>query len=254
MNEWTVYDGTNPPTDTSKHVLWEVEYPNGELGTISWAKDSAHRSPLSTAKRWKYIEPYQPELLPCRCGGEAYSAGGLSERIGCENACGIYIEGRSNTEAIRMWNAAMLDDVKTSEMLNRMTAGNAAKPEPNMPETAWLTDDYVRGQHDKYRCGEWNDSKDNGFKHPYIKKSKYDEVVEQRNHAWNERDKLKREAEIRNRYREQAQEPKVCRWTLKGRNWDMSCRPNGWTAHMNHPIVDSYKHCPCCGKPIEVER
>ena len=114
---WTEYDPNNPPTDTSKHVLWEVEHANGETGAISWAKDSGHRVPLAIAKRWLYIEPYvkpEPELARCGCGGEAdrLNVGGVR----ClADGCFRFVRGNSRAESDHIWNAAQRNDKLAAE-------------------------------------------------------------------------------------------------------------------------------------------
>ncbi len=73
MNEWTKYDGTNPPTDKSKHVLWECESVTRDLyTTCSTCSRWDSRGVPVNAKRYMLIEPYTPPVeYRCPvCGGE----------------------------------------------------------------------------------------------------------------------------------------------------------------------------------------
>ena len=248
-NEWTVYDGTNPPTDTSKPLI--VRYMNGQerytpLGWIDICYDWVDR-----VVAYFLIPPYQPEpeLLPCRCGGKGdYTESSRSVHCSIPN-CLYECGAPSKSEAIRMWNAAMRDDVKTSEMLNRMTAGNAAKPEPDMPETVRVWRYNIPQAPALYVYeGEPINNPFDRIEAEYIKKSKYDEAVrdaEAQIYSW------------RSLAQSKPQESEVCRWIWEhgaiNPHWDVDCSV-GTAPEKNHPSFELYTHCPYCGKPIEVNR
>ena len=107
MNEeWTRLDETNVPTDTSRALLLKrndtqvVEYwwpPWTPFVGDGW----------NDIESYKYTDtppevPPTPELLPCRCGGEAnpYHNG-----LGIEcNDCDRYMHSEYKDETRRMWN------------------------------------------------------------------------------------------------------------------------------------------------------
>jgi hypothetical protein len=173
MNEWTVYDGTNPPTDTSKpiqmswHVVGVRTYEAGKWKQ-SWDMDGNEIRGKLNAYRYLDTKPYppEPELVPCRCGGEAKERMcGSYTRITCQ-ICFCNVEAPTKPEAIRMWNAAMAKTKRPKHKL--ILPDDIPKPEPDMPETAWLND-----------RGEYNDMEVEGqYSYPYIQKSKTEDLLD----------------------------------------------------------------------------
>ena len=64
MSEWVKYDGTNPPTDTSKHVFLQFNNHVYAMRAGVWTEPAFHEYCFAVAAkpvRWCYLDPVEPE-------------------------------------------------------------------------------------------------------------------------------------------------------------------------------------------------
>lgn len=263
MSEWTIFDGTNPPTDRSRylHLMYDDDWDCVEtIYTPGWGMD-AHMA--SHIVRWRYldIEPYQPEpeLLPCRCGGDATR--GPNNQAYCDDPeCSYFIEAPTQAEADRMWNAAQRDDefVRRCDAVAGLHYANTPrpypdpKPEPEMSDwpteiMTWvdpIPDDYLHGRWDALRDAENPECPSM----EYIRKDEYDKVVDE-THELGEAN-----VELRKQLKNAQTEERGCRWETieNSKKIHTQCE--------RYPTKDwikphyAYVFCPYCGKRIEVSK
>ena len=110
MTEWIKYDGTNPPTDTTKHVIWEwivsshVHPHYTTTWLAGWARDK--RVP-DNFRRYAYIDPYKEPLPKCWCGASVkIGADSTGYGVSCRDRHGIFgfpteAEARENWRKLR---------------------------------------------------------------------------------------------------------------------------------------------------------
>lgn len=102
--EWIEYDGMNPPTDTTRHVLWEYEVGGGVVYSAIWrAVWRKDKKVPNNYLRYMYIEPYQPPLPTCAVCGKRpiVFIGNVVVRAGCmEHGYGV---GTTEAEACENW-------------------------------------------------------------------------------------------------------------------------------------------------------
>ena len=228
--DWIKYDGTNPPTDTSRAIL--VSWEDGDEGAMpeGW-NDSGVAECAPPPIAYKYYEPYNPEpdLLPCRCGGDArkYENAGTLQ---C-GECGALIYHRDPKECRRMWNASMAET--EGETFKRRCDGVAKlashhsenKPEPDtmsqevsqdddMPDEIWAG--VVRNDQ-PYKHGNW-------FEEPQPSVPSYTD------------------------YRKVTE----CTWKPQTAGYIYIC--DGSIPMKHHPDWEQYTNCPYCGSKVRVEK
>ena len=233
--DWIKYDGTNPPTDNGEY-RWYIEIAPGH----GWYRiERGHNVPaVFNDKPVAYIKlpvytPPEPDLLPCRCGGDArkYENAGTLQ---C-GECGALIYHRDPKECRRMWNASMAET--EGETFKRRCDGVAKlashhsenKPEPettdefldrvaaepdDMPDEIWAG--VVRNDQ-PYKHGNW-------FEEPQPSVPSY------------------------TNYRKVTE----CVWVVfQDKAYIHIC--DGTIPIKYHPHWESYTHCPYCGQSVRVE-
>ena len=212
---WTIYTDDNPPTDTSKPV--HVAYDDG-------SRTYHHLGWNDVASNWKsrvvaylIVPPYtppKPELLPCRCGGNAVRRT-YSKRLICCEDCGARLWAPIATQADSMWNAAM-------------------KPESDFPAEQWIDDKTcITTEPDQSDMPDeilaWND-------------------LTMHYNLWATGDHIGATYPTTH-YRK----VQTCTWTwdFLSQWWRVECLPNVHVFRTKHPDIESYVSCPYCTGRLE---
>jgi len=112
----------------------------------------------------------EPELVPCRCGGEAkYSLLGKGwHYLRCSD-CGVVCQHTSYNKVVRIWNAANKPEpIPYPEMSNAFRrCVDEPLSESEMPETVFLTD--IKTGQSRFQLGDYSTTADDVYKHEYRK-------------------------------------------------------------------------------------
>ena len=103
-----------------------------------------YQIPAAAVEAIKADKHIKPELAKCSCGGEAkLKKCGSFYRVHCEQDvhCKHSVDGPSEGEAIRMWNAAMTDAVEAHPRVRCLKYNDTPRPypEPVMPDTVFIS-------------------------------------------------------------------------------------------------------------------